>query len=98
MSAQLASAVERELSGNGLRGDANRAYVEDARERPLTLPDGRTGGATRQVVISANVAAFHRGMLVAGLLMIAGGLIALVGIENPRREQVESQPAATAVV
>jgi len=98
VSAQLASAVERELSGNGLRGDANRAYVEDARERPLTLPEGRTGGATRQVVISANVAAFHRGMLVAGLLMIAGGLIALVGIENPRREQVEPQPAAAAVV
>jgi len=92
LSAQFGAEVDREFIGNGLRGDANRAYVEKARERPLSLPQGRTGGATRQVVISANVRAFHSGMIVAGLLMIAGGLIALAGIENPRR----AEPAAVA--
>jgi hypothetical protein len=41
------------------------------------------------------VQAFHRGMLIAGLLMIAGGLIAAVGIRNPRR-RVEAQLAPAA--
>jgi hypothetical protein len=47
-------------------------------------------------VRDAGVAAFHRGMIVAGLLLIAGGVIALAGIENPRREELEAQPAAAA--
>ena len=34
----------------------------------------------------ASAAAFHLGMLIAGLLMIAGGIFAGFGIENPRRE------------
>ena len=34
----------------------------------------------------ASAAAFHLGMLIAGLLMIAGGIFAGIGIENPRRE------------
>jgi hypothetical protein len=32
-------------------------------------------------------------MVVAGLLMIAGGLLAAIGIENPRRERAP-QPEA----
>lgn len=94
VSAQFASAADRGLAGNGLAGDADRAYVEEAGERPLTLPAGGTGGAARQVVISANVEAFHTGMIVSGLLMIAGGLLALAGIENPRREELPAAPAA----
>jgi EmrB/QacA subfamily drug resistance transporter len=34
----------------------------------------------------ASAAAFHLGMLIAGLLMIAGGIFAGFGIENPRHE------------
>ena len=33
----------------------------------------------------ASTAAFHLGVLIAGLLMIAGGIFAGFGIENPRR-------------
>ena len=51
---------------------------------------------TRAAVREANVAAFHRGMIVAGLLMIAGGLIAAAGIANPPRVEVADQPAAVA--
>ena len=94
ISAQFSSRVERELAGDGLRGVADAVYVEEARERPLTVPQGRAGRATQTVVVQANVEAFHAGMIVAGLLMIAGGLIALAGIENPRREELEAQPAA----
>jgi hypothetical protein len=67
------------------RDPAARAYVRDARERPLTLPSGAAPQSVREAVRAANVEAFRTGMIVAGLLMIAGGLIAAVGIENPRR-------------
>jgi EmrB/QacA subfamily drug resistance transporter len=92
VSAQFGSAVERRLGESA----ASRAYVDEARERPLSVPEGPTDARTRSAVREANVEAFHRGMIVAGLLMIAGGLIALVGIENPRREEVEAQPVPAA--
>ncbi|MFP5363667.1 MAG: DHA2 family efflux MFS transporter permease subunit [Thermoleophilia bacterium] len=92
VSAQFGAAVDRELSPSA----ATSAYVEEARERPLALPARTVDGATRAAVVDANVEAFHRGMIVAGLLMIAGGLIALAGIENPRREQRQAQPAVAA--
>jgi EmrB/QacA subfamily drug resistance transporter len=34
---------------------------------------------------AASTAAFHLGVVIAGLLMIAGGIFAGIGIENPRR-------------
>jgi EmrB/QacA subfamily drug resistance transporter len=40
----------------------------------------------------ASTAAFHLGVLIAGLLMIAGGIVAGLGIENPRR-RVEAVPS-----
>lgn len=83
VSARFGSAVEQRLGER-----AASSYVEEARERPLTIPDRPADAATRVAVREANVEAFHRGMIVAGLLMIAGGLIALAGIENPRRRCV----------
>ncbi|HVF78635.1 MAG TPA: MFS transporter [Solirubrobacteraceae bacterium] len=97
VSAQFAGAVDGRLAREGLSGDVTRAYVEEARERPLALPSRPVDPATRDAVREANVAAFHSGMILAGLLMIAGGLIALVGIENPRREELQAQPAVAAV-
>ncbi|HET6571455.1 MAG TPA: MFS transporter [Solirubrobacterales bacterium] len=46
----------------------------------------------------ASAAAFHLGMLIAGLLMIAGGIVAAFGIENPRKQAkvVPAGGAATA--
>jgi predicted MFS family arabinose efflux permease len=95
VSGHFGSEVDRELGARPVAGAA-RAYVDEARERTLTLPGRRVDDRTRRIVREANVEAFHRGMIVAGLLMIAGGLIALVGIENPRREELEAQPAAAA--
>jgi EmrB/QacA subfamily drug resistance transporter len=43
----------------------------------------------------ASTAAFHLGIGIAGLLMIAGGVVAGIGIENPRR-RVEAVPAGGA--
>jgi hypothetical protein len=46
-------------------------------------------GAERAELTAAltesSTTAFHVGVAVGGLLMIAGGVVALVGIENPRR-------------
>jgi len=96
VSAQFGAGIERRLGDRADPGGAVSAYVGEARERPLAMPAGRVDPAVRAAVRAANVEAFHRGMIVAGLLMIAGGLIALVGIENPRREELEVRPAAAA--
>jgi EmrB/QacA subfamily drug resistance transporter len=42
-----------------------------------------SGGSPQ--VVDASVSAFHAGLLVAGVLVIIGGLMSLVGIVNPRR-------------
>jgi hypothetical protein len=96
VSAQLGSAVQGRLDDRPRADTAVRAYVDEARERPLTVPDGRIDARTRDAVREANVDAFHDGMIVAGLLMIAGGLIALVGIENPRPAERDARPAVAA--
>ena len=66
--------------------------MREASQRPLTLPDGdgrrRRARAGRGRRASD---AFRSGMIVSGLLMIAGGIIAAVGIQNPRAEDL---PAA----
>jgi EmrB/QacA subfamily drug resistance transporter len=84
VAAQLHAGLDRRPAA-GVADPAARAYVRDARERPLTLPDGRAPAPVRAAVRAANVDAFRTGMIVSGMLMIAGGLVAAVGIENPRR-------------
>jgi EmrB/QacA subfamily drug resistance transporter len=79
---------------------AARAYVDEARERPLAVPDRAAPGPVRDAVRDAGVHAFRSGMIVSGALMIAGGLIAAVGIENPRRraepaDEAQLAPAAS---
>jgi EmrB/QacA subfamily drug resistance transporter len=61
--------------------------------------DSVTGGAgagpLTAAAPAASTAAFHLGVLIAGLLMIAGGVVAALGIENPQR-RVEAVPAGGA--
>ncbi|MDQ3721505.1 MAG: MFS transporter [Actinomycetota bacterium] len=96
VSAQFATQVDRRLGAPAQRDGATRAYVGEARERPLTIPDGPVAARTRAAVREANVTAFHRGMIVSGLLMIAGGLIAAAGIVNPPRAEVVARPPPVA--
>ncbi len=53
---------------------------------------GHVSGPLTAKAPAASTAAFHLGVLIAGLLMIAGGVFAGFGIENPRRE-VEAVPS-----
>ncbi|MDQ3677118.1 MAG: MFS transporter, partial [Actinomycetota bacterium] len=90
LSAQFGGQIDERLGGRAL-ATADRAYLGQAKQRPLTLPDSDVSARTRAHAEAANVTAFRTGMIVSGLLMIAGGLIALVGIENPSR-QTEPAP------
>jgi EmrB/QacA subfamily drug resistance transporter len=59
---------------------------------------GVSGGPLTAAAPEASTSAFHLGIAIAGLLMIVGGTVAGVGIENPRRrvEAVPTRGAAAA--
>jgi len=66
-----------------------RAALAVARKRPLVINAGGVPRAERPVVhaalVDASVHAFRIGMAISGGLAILGGVVALIGIENPRR-------------
>jgi Na+/melibiose symporter-like transporter len=98
VSAQFAAQVDERPPAR--LDPAARAYVGQARRRPLTIPAAGAGPEVRAAVRGASVDAFQTGMIVSALLMIAGGLIAAIGIENPgRRDRApvdEPAPAPSA--
>ena len=99
VSSQFSSQLDSRVPAGGL-SRAEQAYVREARERPLTAPSrAQVAPPLRGTVREAGVSAFRTGMVVSALLMIAGGLLAAAGIQNPReddREAVVPAPAATA--
>ncbi len=84
VSAQFSAQVQERLGGDRLDPVA-RAYVREAAKRPLTVPEGPVSERVRAEVQAADVRAFRVGMIVSGVLMLAGGILAAVGIQNPRR-------------
>jgi EmrB/QacA subfamily drug resistance transporter len=96
ISAAFGSALDDGLGDRPLGPQAQRA-VEDAKRQPLGLPD--TGGvppaqaaAIEATAEDASTDAFRLGMGIGGILMIAGGVVAALGIVNPRREPGEAAP------
>lgn len=67
----------------------SRDFLEAARERPLVLPDDPVAPGTRIQAREANVDAFQAGMLVAGLVVMVGGMVAFVGLREPPRPRPE---------
>ena len=66
-----------------------QAAVAAARSKPLVtdasgVPSAQRG-AVHAALVDASVYAFRIGMGVGGGLAILGGVVALIGIENPRR-------------
>ena len=93
------STIDDELAGERLSPEAQRA-VSDATDKPLGAAD--TGGLPREeatrvatAVTDASERSFHIGMGLAGGLMIVGGVIAGIGVVNPR-EPVEHEHAPRA--
>lgn len=90
VSGQFGASIDESLAGASLSPDA-QSVVDDAKADPLVRPDtdGLAAGEADEVEaasVSASTDGFHLGITVGGVLMIAGGVIAGIGIRNPRRE------------
>jgi EmrB/QacA subfamily drug resistance transporter len=89
VSAQFTSKLDDALATRSL-DPAARSAVNDARSRPLTdsvpkdLRPAQRAQAT-SILRDASVSAFQFGIGIAALLTAAGGVIAALGIQNPRR-------------
>jgi MFS family permease len=95
---KFTSTVDSNLGNASLSPQADRA-ISKAKDNPLQRPS--TNGlppAQAAEVESATVAGaedgFHLAMMVAGTLMIIGGVIAGFGLRNPPRETAYDSPRA----
>ena len=102
ISAGFGSTLDSNL-GQAPLGPRAQHAVDEAKKQPLAVPStSRLPPAQAQRVetaaADASTSAFHLGVLIAGLLMIGGGIFAGIGIENPKRkvEAVASRGSAQA--
>ena len=97
----FSSTIDDNLSGAQLSPRA-QAAVSKAKDKALGAAD--TGGlpaneaaTVDSAVTDASTHAFHLGVAAGGILMIVGGVIAGIGLRNPKREtEYEAPGAATA--
>ena len=98
ISAQFSSSLDEKLGGPPLSPAGQRA-VDEAKDRPLAVAEPGDAPPAERSALSeasrdASVDAFHVGMGISAVITIGGGLIAAVGIQNPRRRtHAESCPA-----
>ena len=98
---KFTSTIDTNLAGKQLSPQAERA-VSKAKEKPLGTADTADLAAVEattvdDAVTGASTDSFHLGVLVGGLLMIVGGVIAGIGLRNPSRtSEYEGPGAATA--
>ena len=98
LAASYASGVAKGLEGRALSAEG-AALVEAAKDRALDVPDvSGLPAAERAPIVeatrSAAIDAFHLGMVIAAALLAAGGLIGLLKIRNPPREDVHCEDCA----
>jgi EmrB/QacA subfamily drug resistance transporter len=102
ISASFGSKLDEQL-GSAPQPPAVSAAVEEAKEKPLAVPaaedlskadSDRVMGAAAD----ASTSSFRLGTAIAGILMILGGIVAGIGVQNPerRREAVPSRGTASA--
>jgi EmrB/QacA subfamily drug resistance transporter len=98
---RFGSTVDGELAGSNLSPRADQA-ISRAKDNPLQRPssDGLPPAEASGVVSASQAGAedgFHLAMMAAGTLMIVGGVIAGIGLRNPRTElECEACRAAAA--
>jgi hypothetical protein len=87
VTAAFASTLDGRVAHDPLSRRAQSA-LHDARTRPLVTTASGVPAPDRPrvhaVLVDASVHAFRIGIGIAGLLVILGGVVSLVGIENPR--------------
>jgi EmrB/QacA subfamily drug resistance transporter len=93
----FASTLDRHLAHVPL-GPAGHSAVEAAKRLPLAVPEAHglpaaQARALRTAAEQASVHSFHLGLMIAAVLLAAGGLIGALGIRNPRgRVRAEECP------
>lgn len=96
ISAHFGSVLDSNLGPRPL-GPAAERTVEDAKAKPLAVPRAKRlppaeRTRVRAASTDASTSAFHLGVLIAGLLMILGGIASGIGIEDPRPHRRASSP------
>jgi EmrB/QacA subfamily drug resistance transporter len=96
ISASFGSTLDGNLGDRPLGPRAEQA-ISEAKKQPLAVPAARrlpppAADRIQSASADASTSAFHLGVLIAGLLMIAGGIVAGLWIENPRR-RIEAVPS-----
>jgi EmrB/QacA subfamily drug resistance transporter len=94
----FSSTIDDKLSGAPLSPKAQDA-VDGAKDKALGTPDtsGLPAGEAARVEAAgadASADAFHLGLAAGGMLMIVGGVIAGIGLRNPKRETAYDAPGA----
>lgn len=89
IAAGFAGDLDERLAGRALT-PAARAAASAAKASPLTRPDlGSLPARQRELidvaVSEASIAGFRRGMSIAAVLLLVGGLLGAIGIRNPWR-------------
>jgi EmrB/QacA subfamily drug resistance transporter len=89
VSSQFSSVVDKRLGNRPLSPPA-RAAVAEAKDRSITTkPAERVPPPERPVVKDAledaSASAFRLGLGIGAVLVLSGGVVSLVGIQNPRR-------------
>jgi EmrB/QacA subfamily drug resistance transporter len=104
ISAHFGAELDSNLGGRQLSPAATET-VADAKAQPLAVPGTRRlpageAARVRAASVAASTSAFHLGALIAGLLMILGGIASGFGIQDPRskadslsEKQASRQPA-----
>jgi len=89
ISASFGAKLDDQLGAAPLSGTASAAVTE-AKEKPLAVPE--TGGVpaaegdrVMQAAEDASTSSFRLGIGIAGILMILGGVVAGLGVQNPKR-------------
>ena len=95
VAASYGSSLEQKLGPLAQRPELSQA-VADAKREPLApVPAGELPAAVRprveQAATDASVEAFHLGIGIAAALVALGGVLGLIGIQNPRREVEASE-------
>ncbi|MBV8996460.1 MAG: MFS transporter [Pseudonocardiales bacterium] len=89
VSATFADRLDHDLAHRPLSAQSRAAVARD-RERPLVIDPGSVTESDRPVVkqalIESSVHSFRVGMAIGAGLAMLGGVVALIGIANPRRE------------
>ena len=95
---QFTSTIDSNLSGKQLSPQAQTA-VSKAKDKPLGTPDTADLAAIEattvdKAVSDASTQSFHLGVGVGGVLMILGGIVAGIGLRNPKRQTEYDAPGA----